>query len=97
MEIIARPAGTNKTKELLEMANKNDGVVLTSEKRALQVKADAYGFENITIIDWFDLFEANYPADKHSLYIHKIGDTLAEYFSANFDLDLKAISVTMEE
>ena len=97
MKVIARPCGTNKTKELLEMADKNDGIVLTSEKRALQVKAEAYGFHNLTIIDWFDLFESEYPADKHDLYIHKTGDTLSEYFSANFDLDLRAISVTMEE
>ena len=97
MKIIARPMGTNKTKELLELADANDGLVLTCEKHALQVKAEAYGLHNLTIIDWFDLFEGEYPADKHDLYIHKTGATLAEYFTANFDLDLQCMSITMEE
>ena len=96
MKVLARPAGTNKTKELLEMAYKNDGMVLTTTKRALKVKADAYGFTDLTIVDPVDLVEQNYPDDK-PLYIHKAADVLQEFFKTYFDLELEGFSVTMEE
>ena len=96
MKVIARPIGTNKTKELLELANKNDGLILTTTKRALKVKADAYGFTNLTIVDPVDLVEQNYPEDK-PLYIHKAADVLKEFFKTYFDLELEGFSITMEE
>lgn len=96
MKVIARPVGTNKTKELLELANENDGLVLTTTKRALKVKADAYGFTELTIVDPTDLVEQNYPEDK-PLYIHKAADVLKEFFKTYFDLELEGFSVTMEE
>ena len=96
MKVIARPVGTNKTRELLEMANENDGLVLTTEKRALKVKADAYGFTNLTIVDPVDLVEQNYPED-HPLYIHKASDVIQEFFKTYVDLELEGFSVTMEE
>ena len=96
MKVIARPIGTNKTKELLELAEENDGLVLTTEKRALKVKADAYGFKNLTIVDPVDLVEQNYPEDK-PLYIHNAADVLKEFFKTYFDLELEGFSVTMEE
>ena len=43
MKVIARPVGTGKTKELLMAAQAADGIVLTSNKRGLQAKAQAYG------------------------------------------------------
>ncbi len=96
MKVIARPIGTNKTRELLELADKNDGMVLTTTKRALKVKAESYGFTNLTIVDPTDLVEQNYPEDK-PLYIHKTADVLAEFFKTYFDLELDGFSVTMEE
>lgn len=96
MKVIARPIGTNKTKELLELADKNDGLVLTTTKRALKVKADAYGLTNLIIVDPTDLVEQNYPEDK-PLYIHKAADVLKEFFKTYFDLELEGFSVTMEE
>lgn len=95
MKVIARPVGTNKTKELLEIANENNGLVLTTTKRALKVKADAYGFTNLTIVDPNDLVEQNYPED-HPLYIHKATDVIQEFFKTYFDLDLEGFSITME-
>ena len=96
MKVIARPIGTNKTKELLEIANENDGLVLTTTKRALRVKADSYGLTNLTIVDPTDLVEQNYPEDK-PLYIHKAADILKDFFKTYFDLELEGFSVTMEE
>jgi len=96
MKVIARPIGTNKTKELLEIANENEGLVLTTTKRALRVKAESYGFTNLTIVDPTDLVEQNYPEDK-PLYIHKAADILKDFFKTYFDLELEGFSVTMEE
>ena len=96
MKVIARPVGTNKTKELLELANENDGLVLTTTKRALKVKAESYGFNDLAIVDPTDLVEQNYPEDK-PLYIHKAADVLKEFFKTYFDLELEGFSVTMEE
>ena len=96
MKVIARPIGTNKTHELLELANENDGMILTTAKRALKVKAEAYGFTDLIIVDPNDLVEQNYPEDK-PLYIHKAADVLKEFFKTYFDLELAGFSVTMEE
>ena len=96
MKVIARPIGTNKTRELLELANENDGMILTTTKRALKVKAESYGFMNLTIVDPTDLVEQNYPEDK-PLYIHKAAEVLKEFFKTYFDLELEGFSVTMEE
>ena len=51
---------TGKTKILLEAANKVQGTVLTENKEALKVKANAYGFHDVTIIDYTDFLEGNY-------------------------------------
>ena len=96
MKVIARPVGTNKTKELLELAEENDGLVLTTTKRALRVKADSYGLTNLTIVDPTALVEQNYPEDT-PLYIHKAADVLKEFFKTYFDLELEGFSVTLEE
>lgn len=96
MKVIARPIGTNKTRELLELAYNNNGMVLTTTKRALKVKAEAYGFKDLTIIDLNDLIEQNYPEDK-LLYIHKAADVFKEFLTTYFGLDLEGFSVTMEE
>ncbi len=45
MKVIARPVGTGKTKELMDAALEADGIILTTNKRALATKAQAYGFE----------------------------------------------------
>ena len=95
MKIIARPQGTNKTKELLELANKNHGMVLTTEPHALQVKADSYGFKNIEFVDWANLLYNDYDASR-PLYIHKAGDVFKTYMKLDFGLELEGFSITME-
>lgn len=77
MLTIARPMGTGKTKELLEYAAEHNGQVLTTDKRALQVKAKAYGID-VPIFDLYDYFEADeYDHDKY-IYVHKIEDVAQE-------------------
>lgn len=80
----------------MELAIKNDGTILTCNKRALQAKARAYGLEGLTIVDWNDIIYGNYDAAK-PLYIHKIDDTLSEYLMQDFNLKLAGYTVTMED
>ena len=95
MKVIARPVGTGKTKELLMLAQAANGLVLTTNKRALQEKARAYGIPEIEIVDLHDLIYGNYTKDK-TLYVHKLDDVMEAYFSADFGLKLGAYSVAME-
>ena len=95
MKILARPRGTNKTHELLKIANDDNGIVLTTEKRALQVKADSYGFNNLTIIDLSDLYYNEFDSTK-PLYIHKAADVFEDYFRQTFNMSLKGFSITMD-
>jgi hypothetical protein len=94
MKVIARPLGTGKTKELMEMASAANGTILTINKRALQVKAAAYGFDSLDIIDIEDLIYGNYD-DTKPLFVHKLDDVMQEYFKVDFNLDLQGFSVRM--
>ena len=95
MKVIARPLGTGKTRELLETALEDDGTVLTTTKRALQVKAESYGFDSIDIIDLNDLMYGNYDSTK-PLYIHKLEDVMQEILNADFDsMQLKGFSIRL--
>jgi len=94
MKVIARPLGTGKTKELMDMALEADGIILTTNKRALQVKAEAYGFDSLCIIDLDDLLYGNYD-DTKPLFVHKLDDVMQEYFKVDFNLDLQGFSVRM--
>lgn len=96
MKVIARPLGTGKTKELMDMALEADGMILTTNKRALQVKAEAYGFDSLYIIDINDLYEGNYDENK-PLFVHKLEDVMEEYYRMEFGLTLAGFSVRMEE
>lgn len=96
MKVIARPIGTGKTRELMEMALEADGIILTTNKRALQVKAEAYGFDSLYIIDLNDLLYGEFDATK-PLFVHKLDDVMQEYFKQDFNLDLQGFSVRMEE
>ena len=95
MKVIARPLGTGKTKELMDIALEADGIILTTNKRALQVKAEAYGYDSLCIIDLTDLLYDNFDPTK-PLFVHKLDDVMQEYFKAEFNLDLQGVSVRME-
>lgn len=96
MKVIARPVGTGKTKELMDAALEADGIILTTNKRALAAKAQAYGFESINIIDLADLLYGNFDSTK-PLFIHKLDDVAEEYISKDFGLKLAGYSVRMEK
>lgn len=96
MKVIARPVGTGKTKELMDAALEAGGIILTTNKRALAAKAQAYGFESLEIIDLADLLYGNFDSTK-PLFIHKLDDVAEEYISRDFGLKLAGYSVRMEK
>lgn len=96
MKVIARPVGTGKTKELMDTVLEADGILLTTNKRALAAKAQAYGFDSLDIVDWADLLYGNYDISK-PLFVNKLDDTMAEYFKKDFGLTLCGYSVATEE
>ena len=95
MKVIARPIGTGKTKELMDAALEVDGIILTTNKRALQTKANSYGFDSLCIVDLNDLIYGNYDNTK-PLFVHKLDDVMEEYFRNDFGLQLCGYSVAME-
>lgn len=96
MKIIARSVGTGKTRELLTAAAMDHAQVLTTNKRALQRKAEAYGIIGLNIIDWNDMMYDDYDRDK-PLYIHKAQDVMEELFDNDFQVKLLGMSVTLED
>lgn len=92
MKVIARPIGTGKTKELMDAALEADGIILTTNKRAPQAKANAYGFDSLCIVDLNDLIYGNYDSAK-SLFVHKLDDVMKEYFRSDFGLALTGYSI----
>lgn len=96
MKVIARPVGTGKTKELMDAALEADGTILTTNKRALAVKALSYGFDSLHIIDLADLLYGEYDMSK-PLFIHKLDDVACEYIKKDFGLKLEGYSVALGE
>ncbi len=92
MKVIAKGRGTGKTKELLYEAFTKGGQVLTTNKRALQSKADAYGYVGMTILDWNDMLYGQYHPNK-PLYIHKADEVFQQLFKEDFELKLEGMSV----
>ena len=97
MKVLARPAGTGKTKELLETAIKENGTILTTNKRALIAKAYAYSLVGpVDIVEWNDILYGDYDKKK-PLFIHKMDDVFGEYLKYDFGLNLEGYSITMED
>ena len=96
MKVIARGRGTGKTKELLTLAQNDNGQVLTNNKRALRTKADAYGFYDLPIMDWDDMMYGNYDMNK-PLYIDNAEWVFALLFEQDFELRLAGIDVSTED
>lgn len=96
MKVIARTRGTGKTKELFLLANKNNGQILTLNKRALRSKAESYGMPSLTIVDWDDLMYGRCNP-KQPLYIDNAESVMAELFKNDFELKLEGMNVNLED
>lgn len=93
---IIRERDSGKAYDLLEAANKTRGIVVTENREALQVKANAYGFYSVTIINYNDLLEGNYYFGE-PIFIHN-ADKFMKFIMLNkFGLDMQGYSATLEE
>lgn len=96
MITIIRGRDSGKARELLEAARDLDACILTLDKRAFQVKAQAYGYDDITIIDTEDLLNHNYDPSQDIL-LHQ-GDKLLKWlFGYFYGLNVCGFSATEGE
>lgn len=85
---------TGKTKKLLTAAQKNNGIIVTQNKRAFEVKAKNLGFDDIEIIDYNDLNNMNYSFLKPIL-IHNGDKMLHWLMQQNYHLDVIGFTATI--
>ena len=86
---------TGKTKLLLEAANKTHGTVLAENKEALRVKANSYGFYDVNIINYQDLYDGNYYYGE-PVYIQK-AELFLETVARKFGLELQGLTFTEDK
>lgn len=96
MRVIVSERDTGKTHELLRLAEQAHGIVLTNNKHALQVKAEAYGFKDIPIIDYNDLKNDTYPLG-YPLFVHNGEHALAWLLRQYFYLNTQGMTATTTE
>lgn len=63
-KILCRNKDTGKTKELLNLAHKENATVITSSPRALKVKASSLGYNKINIINWQEFISNDLVGEK---------------------------------
>lgn len=95
MKIIIRNRDTGKAKEILKFARDNQYMILTSDKRSFQVKADSLGYSDVEIVDMDDLHNDNYDFTK-PVVIHNIEKIITFLMDYYYGLDVRGFSATME-
>lgn len=95
MKVLARPVGTGKTKELLQIASNEKALVLTDKKNELLEKANAYNI-TVQIIDWDDLMNIDYK-EYNKVYIHKMDDLVKHWLWEDYGIELQGYSIRTEE
>lgn len=95
MITIIGARGSGKAKELLEQAHANNAIILTKDKRGFEVKAKAYGFNNIKILDYEDLENDDYNLTQPIL-IHNVEYYLDYMTDRYYGLKVIGFSATQE-
>lgn len=96
MITIIRDRDSGKAKELFEIAEKNNYIILTQDKRTLEVKAHSYGYDDLQIIDYDDLKNDNYPFGVKVL-IHNGDKTLQWLMDYFYGINVIGFSATKGE
>lgn len=97
MFTIIRDRDSGKAKQLMEIAIKNHGTILTQNKRALLVKAHSYGFENLNIIDYDDLRNGDYHLPDTPVYVHNGDKVLSWLLEKYYGIKIDGFSATLDE
>lgn len=79
MKLIYDVRGSGKTKRLFEYAQENNGVIITDNANALRVKAQAYGYNDIEIIEASRLESSN--IEGKNILIRNLDRFVQNYFS----------------
>lgn len=95
MITIINGRGTGKSKQLLEQARANNAIILTKDKRGFEVKAKAYGYDNIDILDYEDLENDDYNLTRPIL-IHNVEHYLDYMTDRYYGLKVLGFSATKE-
>ena len=95
MLAIIRDRDSGKAHQLLEAARENNAFIITQDKRAFQVKAHGYGFDDVPIVDYQDMIGNEYPAQKFAM-VHN-GDKMLAWFLERFGIELIGYTATVEE
>lgn len=89
--------GSGKAKQLMEAAAKTNGTILTQNKRALYVKAHAYGYDNLNIIDYEDLRNPRIQIPDSPIYVHNGDKVLTWLLEKYYGISIAGFSATLEE
>lgn len=66
MKRIIDTRGTGKTYKLLEHAQEVGGIVVCSHPEGMKVKAESYGFDNITCMSYGEYANENFLPGSHT-------------------------------
>ena len=93
MKTIIRGRDSGKAKELFQLAREQDAYIVSQNKRALQVKADSLGYNDIAIIDYEDLDNETHEG---KVLIHNADKWLKTVFYNTFGVEVIGFSATEE-
>ena len=97
MKTVIRQRDSGKAQELFKLAREEQALIVTQNKRALRVKANALGFEDIEIVDFADLANENYAQINSKVIIHNADKWIEEIFFNTYGLDVIGFSATEGE
>ena len=93
---IIGPRGSGKTTKLLKTAKENNGIILTSNSRALREKAKSLGYRNLEIIGFGDLDHDNFSLGK-DVYVDNIDSVCSYLLNKFYGLGVAGFSITTNE
>lgn len=96
MLIIIRDRDSGKAKDILKAAHDRGAFIITQDKRAFQVKAKSYGYDDVNIIDYNDLDNDNYSLNRPAI-IHNGDKMLAWLLDHYYGIDIVGFSATKGE
>lgn len=82
---IVRPNSSGKTHELLELAKRQNAVVICKNASAMKRKAEAYGIFGLNFISYDEIIHANNVYDSDSwigepFVVDEVGDFVSAFF-----------------
>lgn len=92
---IIGPRGSGKTIKLFEEARKNKGMILTTNSRALRIKAKELGYDDLEINGFGDLKNDDYSIAKPAL-VDECPHFLAGLLEKYYNIEMIGFNATNE-